>query len=79
MEANDVNSAALIKALRNIFGEMMASKLIQHLEDERVIHDGAIDIDRLEPALKDLFSQGAGPLLRSLLIVQQKSVTKALR
>lgn len=80
MEQDNLLNSALVSALRNIFGEVMAERMLQYLEQENAIEaTGTINLEKLEPALRSMFGQGCLPIMHSLFVVRKNSFSKALR
>jgi hypothetical protein len=77
-EENIINSA-LLQALRNIFGEVMAQHLIEHLKEEHAMkEDGVVDIHKLELALQQLFGSSTLGVMQRMMVTQKSSL-RALR
>jgi hypothetical protein len=79
VEQNNLINSCLTNALRNVLGDMNADRVMKYLGQEDVVKNGIVNVEKLEPALRNLFGQASSPVLHSLLIVQKKSVSKELR
>jgi hypothetical protein len=80
MVLNDSIKSSLVNALRNLFGDTMADQIVKYLQQENAIgENGEVNAENLEPVLSNLFGQASAHLLHSLLIVQEKSFSKALK
>ncbi len=72
MEQRNLAHSLLLDALRNIFGAENAALIIRYLEQENVIQNDTINAEEIEPALKEIFGQGAVIVVNTLLLVAQK-------
>jgi hypothetical protein len=80
MEQDTIINSYLVNAFRNLFGEMLAERMMKHLEQENAIQEnGAVNTEKLEPALRNLFGPASFPILNSLLMVQKKSFAKSMK
>jgi hypothetical protein len=80
MNKDDLNNSFLVQALQNVFGSMIADEMVRYLEQEEVIQrNGTVNTARLESALRNLLGEASSPILHSLLMVQKKSFSNALK
>jgi hypothetical protein len=49
---------SFVEALK-VLGKPNVDLVLQALEEEQVIHDGKVDREKLEPALRSIFGDGA--------------------
>jgi hypothetical protein len=64
---------SLLTALQRMFGQRNAGTIMAYLEQEGVIHDEKVDMQKMELVLRSLFGLGASAITLGLFVTQKKS------